>query len=82
MAKALVIGGGPNGMASAVALAAKGHDVALLEARESVGGRTALLGDTRLVQPWAVQSLGLDVEWAESPQWVRAGEDGVCAAPS
>ena len=72
MATVLVIGGGPNGLASAISLAGRGHDVTVLEARDALGGRASLLADTRHVQPWAVKSLGLDVEWVDSPEWVQA----------
>jgi phytoene dehydrogenase-like protein len=77
MGSALVIGAGPNGLAAAITLAERGHDVTVLEARDSVGGRTELLADTRTVQPWAVEELGLDVEWTDSPEWRRADAEGV-----
>ena len=39
MTRAVVIGGGISGLATAALLAEEGHDVVLLEARGSVGGR-------------------------------------------
>jgi len=65
MGRALVIGGGANGMASAITLAANGHEVTLLEATSLLGGRCALLPDTTTIQPWAVTQLGLDVDWTD-----------------
>src|ERR1700759_1282259 len=38
MSNALVVGGGPNGLAAAIALAAKGVQVTVLEAADEVGG--------------------------------------------
>jgi phytoene dehydrogenase-like protein len=67
MGRAVIIGGGANGVASAVMLAANGHEVTLLEAKSEIGGRCALLADTTTIQPWAVTQLGLDVEWTDAP---------------
>src|ERR1700749_1584470 len=38
MSTAVVVGGGPNGLAAAIALAAEGVQVTLLEAADEVGG--------------------------------------------
>ena len=80
MGTAVVIGGGPNGIASAITLAGRGHDVTLVEARSELGGRTEVLADTRTVQPWAVKSLGLRIEWSASSEWVGADDSGVRAS--
>ena len=74
MTTALVVGGGPNGLAAAVALAAEGIEVTVLEAAERIGGGTrsdeaivpGLLHDhCSAIHPMAVgspflTSLGLD----------------------
>src|SRR5690349_14985082 len=71
---ALVVGGGPNGLAAAVALASEGVEVTVLEAAERIGGGTrsgeaivpGLLHDhCSAIHPMAVgspflTSLGLD----------------------
>ena len=41
--KILIIGGGPAGCAAAYTLDKKGHDVTLIEASDTVGGRTRQL---------------------------------------
>jgi phytoene dehydrogenase-like protein len=76
MGKALVIGGGPNGLAAAISLAAKGESVVLLEAKCTLGGRCAVLDETATVQPWAVEALGLDVEWVDAAPIVHASATG------
>lgn len=80
MGTAVVIGGGPNGIACALTLAERGHAVTLVEARSELGGRTQVLADTRTVQPWAVRSLGLPLEWSASPEWIGADGSGVRAS--
>jgi len=67
MGRSVVIGGGANGLATAVTLAANGDEVTLLEAQSELGGRCALLADTTTVQPWAVTQLGLDIDWTDAP---------------
>ena len=76
MGRAIVIGGGANGLGTAIALSGRGHEVTLLEARSALGGRMELLPDTRTIQPWAVAELGLDVEWVEAHPVTRVGDDG------
>ncbi len=74
MTTALVVGGGPNGLAAAIALASEGVEVTVLEAAEQIGGGTrsseaivpGLLHDhCSAIHPMAVGSpflagLGLD----------------------
>ena len=76
MTTAIVVGGGPNGLAAAVALAGQGVDVTVLEAAAEIGGGTrssvvdGLLHDhCSAFHPMAVgstflRSLDLDLEWA------------------
>ena len=44
MSTALVVGGGPNGLAAALSLAAEGVQVTVLEAADEVGGGTRSSG--------------------------------------
>ncbi len=76
MSGSIVIGGGANGLATAITLAGLGHEVTLLEARSALGGRMELLPDTRTVQPWAVAELGIEVEWADAHPITRIGGNG------
>ncbi len=87
---ATVVGGGPNGLAAAVALAAEGVDVTLLEAADEVGGGTrsseaiipGLLHDhCSAIHPMAVGSPFLTRIGAERRglRWVYADVD--CAHP-
>jgi len=62
MSQAVVIGGGPNGLAAAIVLSDAGHDVTVFEARDEMGGRCHILGDTAGVQPWALKALGINLE--------------------
>jgi phytoene dehydrogenase-like protein len=70
-AKTIVIGGGHNGLVAAAALAKRGQDVLVLEARESLGGISGrwafgdyavpgILHDTRGLRHQVVQGLELE----------------------
>jgi len=76
MGNAYVIGGGANGIATAITLSMKGHQVTVLEARPEIGGRCGLVPDTTTVQPWAVGELGLTLEWADAHPTTLVGADG------
>src|SRR5215204_7691641 len=52
---AVVVGAGPNGLAAAVELARNGRSVAVLEAKETVGGGTRSAETTR---PGFIHDLG------------------------
>ena len=77
MSRAIVIGGGPNGLAASITLAQAGHDVTVVESRSEVGGRCGLLHDTSLVQQSLASTLGLDVEWTAAAPLSQAMPDGV-----
>ncbi len=79
MGRAIVIGGGPNGLAASIVLADAGHDVTVLESRTETGGRCQLLGDTSGVQEWAIQALGLSVERGPVSTLHQAGPEGLRA---
>ena len=60
MSKAVVIGSGFGGLASAVRLINKGYEVTLLEARDQLGGRAAVFkeqGYTLMLVPLSLQLL-------------------------
>jgi phytoene dehydrogenase-like protein len=90
MGSAIVIGAGPNGLAAALTLAGKGHQVTVLEARDEVGGRaaaeefhpgfrtTGVLHDTERVQPWVIDALALGKHGLQTqapPALLLAGPD-------
>ncbi|HEY5611169.1 MAG TPA: NAD(P)/FAD-dependent oxidoreductase, partial [Thermoanaerobaculia bacterium] len=78
---AIIVGGGPNGLAAGIVLAEAGRSVLLVEANEEVGGgaRSAALTFPGFVHdicsaihPTALASplfrrIGLDVEWVDPP---------------
>jgi len=78
---AVVVGAGPNGLAAAVTLAQAGQAVLVLEAQDTIGGGTRTLELTlpgfrhdvcSAIHPLGAaspffRSLGLGVEWIESP---------------
>ena len=68
MSKIIVIGAGFGGLATAVRLACKGHQITLLEKREKLGGRAYVYemdgfrfdgGPTIITAPWMFDELFL-----------------------
>ncbi|MCA9668165.1 MAG: NAD(P)/FAD-dependent oxidoreductase [Myxococcales bacterium] len=82
--KAIVIGGGHNGLTCATLLARGGVAVTLVEARDVLGGLCAgetfaegfvspgFLHETSLVRPHVVRELSLDVRWRDAPKVLAA----------
>src|ERR1043166_7987718 len=91
---AIVVGGGPNGLAAAIVLARAGVPALLLEAADSVGGGTrtheltlpgfrhdvcSAIHPMALVSPF-LKTLPLDLAWVESPYAVAHPLDDGTAA--
>jgi phytoene dehydrogenase-like protein len=91
---AVVVGGGPNGLAAAIVLARAGVPTLLLEAADSVGGGTrtrevtlpgflhdicSAIHPTALVSPF-LKTLPLNVTWVESPYAIAHPLDDGSAA--
>ena len=66
MARIVVVGSGFGGLAAAVRLAARGHDITLLEKQSQLGGRAAVFrqdeftfdaGPTVITAPWLLREL-------------------------
>jgi phytoene dehydrogenase-like protein len=94
MHDAIVVGGGPNGLAAAIVLARAGVPVLLLEAAETVGGGTrtreltlpgfrhdvcSAIHPMALVSPF-LKTLPLNVTWVESPYAIAHPLDDGTAA--
>ncbi|WP_299443580.1 NADPH-dependent 2,4-dienoyl-CoA reductase [uncultured Phycicoccus sp.] len=90
--KVAVVGGGPAGMAAAVTLAERGHDVELLEARDHLGGQFDIAmripGKEEFVETIRyftrrLEVLGVRVRlstWADADALVAEGFDDVVVA--
>src|ERR1043166_9588707 len=91
---AIVVGGGPNGLAAAIVLARAGVPALLLEAADSVGGGTrtreltlpgfrhdvcSAIHPMALVSPF-LKTLPLNLTWIESPYAVAHPRDDGTAA--
>ena len=90
--KVVVIGGGPGGMEAARISAERGHDVALFEASDSLGGQVRLAAEGRTrrqiwgVADWLineVETLGVDIRlgvFAEAGEVLAEAPDLVVVA--
>ena len=84
----IIIGGGHNGLVCATYLAKEGHNVTVLEARDSVGGGASkhifaegyhvsgLAQVLHPLNPKIVKELGLNVKKAEAIDTISLAEDG------
>ena len=81
--RTLVVGGGPAGIAAALAAARAGDEVALVERDEAVGGQLRLAGHVPAhAETWARYRRRPERDLARAGVEVRLGEEATAATPT